>query len=39
MPGRGAQALDDLADLAINRYPHDVFLPRIWELREQCDGL
>jgi predicted nucleic acid-binding protein len=30
---RGAQALDDLADLAINRYPHDVFLPRIWELR------
>ena len=31
--GRGAQALDDLADLAINRYPHDVFLPRIWELR------
>jgi predicted nucleic acid-binding protein len=32
--GRGAQALDDLADLAINRYPHDVFLPRIWELRQ-----
>jgi predicted nucleic acid-binding protein len=31
--GRGAQALEDLADLAINRYPHDVFLPRIWELR------
>ena len=31
--GRGAQALDDLADLGINRYPHDVFLPRIWELR------
>ena len=31
--GGPVSALDDLADLAINRYPHDVFLPRIWELR------
>ena len=30
---RGAEALDDLAQLPIHRYPHDVLLPRIWELR------
>jgi len=30
---RGREALRDLADIPINRYPHDVFLPRIWELR------
>ena len=30
---RGKEALEDLQDLPINRYPHDVFLPRIWELR------
>jgi len=30
---RSAQALEDLADLPLNRYPHDVFLPRIWTLR------
>ena len=30
---RGAQALLDLADLDITRYPHDVLLSRIWELR------
>ncbi len=32
-PERGYQALDDLTDLPITRYPHDLFLPRIWELR------
>lgn len=32
-PQRGAQALEDLADLPLARYPHDVFLPRVWELR------
>lgn len=32
---RGAQALDDLADLPLTRYPHALFLPRIWELRHQ----
>ncbi len=30
---RSDQALNDLADLGLNRYPHDVFLPRIWALR------
>lgn len=30
---RGEQALRDLADLPLNRYPHDVFLFRIWALR------
>jgi predicted nucleic acid-binding protein len=34
-PERGTQALDDLADLPLNRYPHDLFLPRIWQLRGQ----
>ncbi|NIM96818.1 MAG: PIN domain-containing protein [Proteobacteria bacterium] len=32
-PERGLEALADLADLPITRYPHDIFLPRIWELR------
>ena len=30
---RGAEALADLADLPISRYPHFVLLPRIWQLR------
>lgn len=30
---RSAQALEDLAALPLSRYPHDVLLPRIWELR------
>ena len=30
---RGGQALEDFCDLNLNRYPHDVFLPRIWTLR------
>ena len=32
-PTRGAQALDDLAGMPLRRWPHDVLLPRIWELR------
>jgi predicted nucleic acid-binding protein len=32
-PERGAQALVDLADLRLRRYPHLPLLPRIWELR------
>lgn len=32
-PERGRQALADLADFSIERYPHDVLLPRIWELQ------
>ena len=30
---RGRIALQDLSDLPIHRYPHEVLLPRIWELR------
>ena len=30
---RAAQVLDDLADLPLTRYPHQPFLPRIWQLR------
>lgn len=30
---RGAQALEDLGDFPITRYPHQPFLFRIWELR------
>lgn len=31
---RGEEALGDLADLPLNRYPHDFLIPRAWELRE-----
>ena len=30
---RGREALDDLANLTIRRYPHQLLLPRIWALR------
>lgn len=33
-PHRAQQALSDLADLPISRYPHDLFLFRIWQLRQ-----
>ena len=33
---RGAEALEDLADMPILRYPHDIFLSRIWELRHNA---
>lgn len=32
-PERAGQALEDLSDLPLHRYPHDPFLSRIWELR------
>jgi predicted nucleic acid-binding protein len=32
-PQRGSQALEDLRDLPLTRYPHDILLPRIWQLR------
>lgn len=28
-----ADALDDLAGLDVTRYAHELFLPRVWELR------
>ena len=31
---RARQALQDLADLAIERVPHTTLLPRVWELRD-----
>jgi predicted nucleic acid-binding protein len=31
---RGRQALADLADFPLRRYPHDFLLPRIWDLRD-----
>ena len=30
---RGKEAIEDLNDIPINRYPHDIFLHRVWELR------
>ena len=30
---RGKEAIEDLKDLPINRYPRDIFLHRVWELR------
>jgi predicted nucleic acid-binding protein len=30
---RGQEALEDLADLSLHRYPHDFLMPRVWELR------
>ena len=31
--GRGSEAIADLLDFPLNRYPHDFLLPRIWGLR------
>ena len=30
---RGQEALDDLAGLPLERYPHDFLIPRVWALR------
>lgn len=30
---RADEAIQDLSDLRITRYPHFVFIPRIWQLR------
>lgn len=41
-PERGRELLADLADLPLQRYPHDWLLPRVWELRHNltaCDAL
>jgi predicted nucleic acid-binding protein len=32
-PQRGLEALEDLLAFPLTRYPHDVFLTRIWDLR------
>ena len=31
---RADEALQDFLDLSIERYPHDLFLRRIWQMRE-----
>ena len=31
---RATEAIADLLDLPIARYPHDVLVPRVWELRK-----
>ena len=31
---RGEEAIADLLDLPLARYPHDILLPRMWELRD-----
>jgi len=33
-PRRARQALEDLLALPLERYSHDLLVPRIWELRE-----
>lgn len=35
---RASQVLEDLRDLDLNRYPHDVLLGRIWELRHNASA-
>ena len=32
-PSRAVEALQDFLDLSIERYPHDLFLTRIWQMR------
>ena len=31
---RGEEAIQDLIELPIQRYPHDLLLPRVWDLRQ-----
>jgi predicted nucleic acid-binding protein len=33
-PERGLQAIQDMGDLRLDRYPHYILLPRIWKLRQ-----
>jgi predicted nucleic acid-binding protein len=35
---RGREALQDVLDLPLVRYPHDFLLPRVWELRRNLTG-
>lgn len=35
---RAGDAIQDLVDLRINRYPHFVLLPRIWQLRHNLSA-
>ncbi len=33
-PARGEEAIEDLRDLALVRYPHEMLLERVWQLRD-----
>ncbi len=35
---RAGQAIEDLLDLRLTRYPHFVLLPRIWQLRQNLSA-
>ncbi len=35
---RADQAIEDLLDLRITRYPHSMLLPRIWQLRQNLSA-
>jgi predicted nucleic acid-binding protein len=35
-PARAREALDDFTDLEITRYPHEILLSRIWDLRRNA---
>jgi len=35
---RAEQAIQDLLDLRITRYPHSLLLPRIWQLRDNLSA-
>jgi predicted nucleic acid-binding protein len=35
---RADQALRDLLDLRVSRYPHFVFLPKVWQLRHNLSA-
>jgi predicted nucleic acid-binding protein len=37
-PSRCREALDDLTNLRLLRYPHDFLLPRVWELRNNLSA-
>lgn len=34
-PERGSEALADLADFPLTRYPHSILLTRIWQMRNR----
>lgn len=35
---RAGQAMEDLLDLRVTRYPHSILLPRIWQLRHNLSA-
>jgi predicted nucleic acid-binding protein len=37
-PGRADDALQDLLDLRVTRYPHLALLPRVWQLRHNLSA-